>query len=286
MGIISWLFGKKGKGIAELCNFLKVEERDLRQIQPQYREFRIPKRNGNSRLIHSPENSLKKLQKTIKYRLFDGLKVHPGCKGFEFLESIATNAIEHVGKAVIIKIDIRDFFHSTGEDKIFNYLRKIGWNVEASELLTKLTTHKGSLPQGAPTSPKLSNLVNYRLDTRLAGFAQSVDASYTRFADDITFSINEDDSEKIQQILSFTRQILLENGYRPNKRKIRVCRQHQQQKVTGLVVNKKMQLPRETRRWLRAVKHRYAKTGRCTLTPAQLQGWDGLTQMIKNEASG
>ncbi|MDN5278894.1 MAG: RNA-directed polymerase [Clostridiales bacterium] len=281
MGFFDWIIGKSEKKLKDLCSFLKVSENEIRQIYPEYREFSLAKRSGGSRRIFSPSESLKAIQNRIKDRLLGHLGSHKSCRGFESGESIVTNALSHVDKAVIIKIDVRDFFHSTTSERIECYFRKIGWNKESAKLLTQLTTYNGFLPQGAPTSPRLSNLVNYRLDARLDGLAKSLDADYTRYADDMTFSLSADDPVKIQLILSSTRKILLEYGYRPNKKKLKVLRQHQQQKVTGLIVNKKLQLPRQKRKWLRAVKHRLLTTGRCSLSPKQLQGWNGLEKMVQ-----
>jgi len=281
VSILSWLFGKKEKGIDELCGFLKIGARELEMVMISYREFALKKRNGGIRTICSPDTELKKIQRLINRRLLNGMQAHYSSTGFEPGESIVYNADSHVGKAVVIKLDIRDFFKSTGEERVFAYFRKIGWNQEAAELLTKLTTWKGSLPQGAPTSPRLSNLVNFRLDSRLAGFAMQIGGDYTRYADDITISLDEDDKFKVTQVLSFVRMILLEFGYRPNKQKTRVMRRHQQQRITGLVVNQKIQLPRQTRKWLRAVKHRHGLTGNCSLNENQLKGWLALEKMVE-----
>lgn len=274
------MLGKKEKGIAELTKFLKISENELRMVQINYRQFSLKKRNGGIRTINSPDSDLKKMQRLINRRLLNGMQAHSCCCGFEPGESIVYNAEPHVGKEVVIKLDIRDFFKNTVEERVYGYFRKIGWNVESAELLTRLTTWQGSLPQGAPTSPRLSNLVNFRMDSRIYGFIYNFDGEYTRYADDITISLPEDDKEKITQILSFVRTILLESGYRPNKQKLRVMRKHQQQRITGLVVNEKIQLPRATRKWLRAVRHRQASTGSCSLTPQQLAGWQALEAMI------
>lgn len=283
MGLFSWLLGKKEKGFKELGEFLKVSENELKMVHIDYRQFSLRKRNGGTRNISSPGNELKEVQRLINRRLLSGMQSHFSCTGFEPGESIVYNAEPHVGKEVIIKIDIRDFFANTGEDRVFAYFRKIGWNEETAELLTRLTTWNGSLPQGAPTSPRLSNLVNYRMDCRLGSFALGQGGEYTRYADDITISLPEDDRFKITQVLSFVRLVLLENGYRPNKKKLRVIRKHQQQRVTGLVINEKIQLPRQTRKWLRAVRHRRETTGSCSLSDMQLNGWLALEKMIEQQ---
>ncbi|MCH8042575.1 MAG: RNA-directed DNA polymerase [Planctomycetes bacterium] len=137
-----------------------------------------------------------------------------------------------------------------------DYFRAIGWNRPAAKLLVKLCTWQGALPQGAPTSPRLSNLVNYRLDARLAGLAARHGATYTRYADDLTFSFAEDDRDSVGRVRCAARLILEEEGYRPHHRKFQARRRHQRQQVTGLVVNRRVNLSRSTRRWLRAVEHR------------------------------
>jgi RNA-directed DNA polymerase len=145
----------------------------------------------------------------------------------------------------------------------------------------RLCTNRGYLPQGAPTSPRLSNLVNYGLDARLAGLAARHGAAYTRYADDMTFSFPLDDRTAIRAVIRGTKAILKEHGYALHmKHKLHIRRRHQQQVVTGLVVNDAVRLPRRTRRWLRAVEHRAANGGQATLGPAQLAGWRSLQDMI------
>jgi hypothetical protein len=160
----------------------------------------------------------------------------------------------------------------------------------------------GALPQGAPTSPRLSNLVNYQLDTRLANMAEKfrltwrnpatgeisdlgkMGVAYTRYADDLIFSFDQDRSQAIKAVISETRRVAGEYGYRLHRRKkMRIRRQYQCQEVTGLVVNQQVALPRRTRRWLRAVEH-YVRTGRePSISTSQLAGWRSLQQMIESQ---
>jgi len=185
---------------------------------------------------------------------------------------------------VVVKMDVMDFFTNTTAARVEDYFRFIGWNREAAALLTKLCTHGGGLPQGAPTSPRLSNLVNHGLDAALTALAKTVDAAYTRYADDITISFSRDDEDEINMILSTTRLTLKDVGYTLHEhKKRRILRRHQRQKVTGLVVNAKVQLPRATRRWLRAVRHRTAQGTNPSLTAAQLHGWQALEAMIAKQ---
>lgn len=187
-------------------------------------------------------------------------------------------------KPVVLRMDIKDFFTSTSDKRIYRYFRCIGWNRKASRLLAELCTYKGNLPQGAPTSPRLSNLVNYLMDVRLAALGKAFGATYTRYADDMTFSFKEENRLHTSIVIRSTKKIVNDYGYRLHqKRKLQIRRKHQCQKVTGLVVNEKIALPRQTRRWLRAVEHYHATGKPSTLTPQQLQGWRALKNMVDNQ---
>jgi retron-type reverse transcriptase len=301
VSFFSKLFSFSGKGhdIVELARRLDVSVEELTQFTPVYREFTIPKRTGGKRTLHAPIPELKQLQRRILRRLLARLKTHPAATGFERGESFATNARRHVGKAVVMRMDIHDFFPSIRVRRIGDYFRAIGWNRESANLLLTLCTWNGALPQGAPTSPRLSNLVNFRLDARLAGLSARNGATYTRYADDLTFSFAEDDRNSVGRVRYAARLILEEEGYRYHRRKFQVRRRHQRQQVTGLVVNQQVNLSRSTRRWLRAVQHRAKHHGtplsssgsfpshpvkRPTLTPEQLAGWQALRTMIEQQA--
>jgi retron-type reverse transcriptase len=270
-------------------------------VEPQYREFTIPKRSRGTRRILAPEPELKSLQRRILYRLLTRLKAHPAAMGFERGRSIVTNARAHCGQAVVMRFDLVDFFPSTRAARIKAYFRRIGWNRPAAALLARLCTYDGGLPQGAPTSPRLSNLVNYRVDARLAGMAARLGGVYTRYADDITLSFAGDDRDKVHWVQRFVRRVVEAEGYRLHRRKkLSVRRRHHCQVVTGLVVNDRVSLPRPVRRWLRAVEHRARMsrpgtlasyqplTGkplkRPTLTAEQLAGWRALRTMVEQGA--
>jgi hypothetical protein len=138
------------------------------------------------------------------------------------------------------------------------------------------------LPQGAPTSPRLSNLVNYFLDVKLSNLAARRRGAYTRYADDITFSFPRDYPRKVRGLIQQVRILLGHHGYELHqRRKLHIRRRHQQQRVTGLVVNDGVRLPRKTRRWLRAVKHRIESGTPASLTPDQLQGWLAFEHMVE-----
>jgi RNA-directed DNA polymerase len=183
-------------------------------------------------------------------------------------------------------MDLKSFFESTSAERVTRYFQTIGWDGEASQLLVRLCTHDRGLPQGAPTSPRLSNLVNFRLDARLSRLAQKYDAVYTRYADDLTFSFAADEPKAVHAVIRATKKIVGEIGYTLHQRKkLHVRRRHDRQVVTGLVVNQCVALPRATRRWLRAVEHRLSLGREATLTPAQLAGWKALQAMIAKQGA-
>lgn len=275
-----------GRNVDELAARLGMTADALRAIRVEYREFRIPKRSGGSRVIHEPRKPLKDVQRRILRRLLARLHSHAAATGFERASSIVRNARWHAGSAVVLRLDVERFFESTGADRVRALFQTLRWNREATELLTRLCTHRGSLPQGAPTIPRLSNLVNYGLDVRLAALAASCPGTiYTRYADDITFSVSSDDRTILRRLIASTGVVARDFGYRLRKRKLRVRRRHQRQTVTGLVVNEKVNLPRRVRRWLRSVEDHRRKGRPTSLTPSQLEGWRTFETMVKRQAA-
>ncbi|MCA9154698.1 MAG: RNA-directed DNA polymerase [Planctomycetales bacterium] len=286
---IRWLKLKLGwgLGVRELARRLEMPADELRRFQPVYRVARIPKRSGGQRTLFIPDAATRALQRRLLRRVLRRLKAHPAACGFEAGRSIVDNARPHVGQAVVIRLDVVDFFPSTTAARVERYFRAIGWNRAAAELLVRLTTHEGGLPQGAPTSPRLSNLVNYFLDVKLDRHAQRRRGAYTRYADDITISFPRDHGRRARGTVQYVRRLLKAHGYQLHRdKKLSIRRRHQRQQVTGLVVNETVQLPRATRRRLRAVLHHH-ETGRpATMTLEQLQGWAALQAMILRQRDG
>jgi retron-type reverse transcriptase len=215
-----------------------------------------------------------------------GLRAHPSATGFERGKSVVDNAMPHVGRAVVVKMDVVDFFSSTKTERVLRYFQWIGWNRETAEVLTKLTTSDGGLPQGAPTSPRLSNLVNYYVDVQIANRVARRGGAYTRYADDITISLPRPNGRRARGAVQFARRVLGHNGYRLHtKRKLHVARRHQRQIVTGLVVNDGVRLPREIRRRLRATAHRIAKGLPPTQGEDAALGWFAYARMVETQAA-
>lgn len=290
----------RGRNTLQLAQWLDTTRDELFKIVPRYQEFSIPKNSGGSRKIHAPDPQLKKTQRQILRRLLAGLKSHPAAVGFEKGKSIVTGARQHTGKHVVLRFDIIDFFPSTKRTTVLKYFRRIGWNRRAAKLLTRLVTHENCLPQGAPTSPRLSNLVNFFMDYLIEDFIANYDGNYTRYADDITVSFSDPDLD-LEEIIDRVFGIIRWRGYRPHLgRKLKVRRRGQRQSVNGLVVNDQVNLPREKRRWLRSVKHRAKASWNWidpenpdkprptlqpspTLTRSEFEGWLALENMIRSQ---
>ena len=271
-----------GRTVRDLAEVLGATPGTLAAVEVKYTRFYIRKRCGGFREIHAPDDALKRLQRRILRRVLRGLPAHPAATAFERGRSIVDNAGPHARRAVVVNLDLVDFFPSIEARRVHGLFRRCRWGRGARRLLTGFCTHEGCLPQGAPTSPRLSNLVSGYLDIRLEHLASSFEARYTRYADDITFSFQEDRRPDIHRVLGLARKIIRSEGHAVHRRKkLSIRRAHQRQEVTGLVVNDGPRLPRETRRWLRAVQHRFRKHGRATLTRDQLQGWLSYAAMIR-----
>jgi RNA-directed DNA polymerase len=189
---------KRERTPADLAAWLKVPEADLRAWLTDsapwsrgydYTRFTIPKRHGGVRQIEAPGDKLKDLQRRVLRRLLNPLRAHPAATGFVRGRSIVHNARPHVGRGVVINLDLADFFPTITAERVAQCFRARGWNAEAATILSRICTNEGRLPQGAPTSPALSNLVCRKLDVRLAALAAYHKGSYTRYADDITISL-------------------------------------------------------------------------------------------------
>ena len=223
---ISKIFDR-GRTIADLAKWLALPEEQLRDWleghppDPRgrdyyFNQFSIPKRRGGERTIHAPSEGLKTLQRRILHRMLNPLPVHPAATGFTPGRSIVDNARPHAGLSVVINIDLANFFPSITAERsriTRDAFRGIGWGKDAASILARICTYEGRLPQGAPTSPAISNLVCRRLDERFTSLvkghrskevvfrnpqtgepgttripSKEFGGHYTRYADDLTFS--------------------------------------------------------------------------------------------------
>jgi RNA-directed DNA polymerase len=224
-----------------------------------YRRTSIPKRNGNFRIIHSPRAPLRPVQNWILRSVLCGFEPPDAAHGFTTGRSIVTNAANHQGRRIVLTVDIADFFPSVKYTIVRRGFQQLGYPYSVAVDLANLCTLKGALPQGAPTSPALSNMACVRLDKRLTGLAASLGHNYSRYADDLTFSSND---QRLPSILPFLREILAEEGFKLREDKTRISRAGQRQLVNGIVVNEAATLPRRHIRILRAALHRLQAQGR------------------------
>lgn len=231
----------------------------------------IPKRDGTLRLIEEPKPVLKRLQRRILHGLLDNVPAHPAARGFVRGQTCITAAATHAGEAVVLTFDLADFFPSIPWSRVYATFRALGYPQAVARALAQLTTAltpyetlhtpglaardhlKGRhLPQGAPTSPSLANLAAFRLDRRLSALARSLNARYTRYADDLTFS----GDPHIAPILTrAVPEIAHPEGFHLNPAKTRQATKGQRQTVTGLVVNSHVNVPRPTYDRLKATIH-------------------------------
>ncbi len=281
--------GRPTVNLQELARRLGVEADYLRRFIPAYAEIALPKRRGGHRTLHVPDKPTKKLQRRILHRLLLALEPHPAAIGFRRGKSIIDHAALHSGCDLILKCDIVDFFGSTLGTRVNAFFRRLGWDDEAAAILTRICCRENALPQGAPTSPALSNLVNRGIDRKLAHYAESIGMAYSRYADDLCFSYlteRRHSARRARGMLQYVRRTLKAYGYTVHgKQKTHFVRKHRRQLVCGLVVNDRPNLPREARRRLRAIRHRHATGKPATLTPEQLAGWSAYETMVQSVAS-
>ena len=252
----------------------------------EYTTAQIPKRSGGMRELSIPSSDLKETQKMLA-QAFErelGAQVHKVANAYVKGRNTVTNAVPHLGCAVLIKLDIKDFFPSVTGDM----LRPLLWYFAYREpkalerILDLCMTDKG-LPQGAPTSPILSNLVLRKFDIAAYQFANLMGAKYTRYADDLTFSLTEDDPIKARKIVSGVRSMLAEQGFELNEKpnKLKILRGHQAQQVCGITLNSgKLTISKRRRRKVRAALHAIEEGKPSSMTLEQVRGWQAYINFV------
>jgi retron-type reverse transcriptase len=263
-----------------------------RARQPHYVTFSIPKRSGGKRLIMAPKRRLKAIQRKLLELLVEKLPVSEHAHAFRRGRSIRTGAEPHVGKRFVLKLDLKDFFPSVTFARVRGLLIAFGYSYPVATTLGVLMTEAERQPveidgevfhvpvgqrhcvQGAPTSPGICNAFLLRLDRRLSGFAKKHGLTYTRYADDLSFS-GEVDRNTVGKFRSVASRIISEEGFVINTAKTRLMGRGTRQTVTGVVVNKTLGLSRQERRRLRAAAHQLSHNSKSEVTNgarAKLEG--------------
>jgi len=217
----------------------------LFNIEEKYKKILVPKKDGSFRTVWAPDKHLKKVQRYVLKRLKFKTYVSPFATAYMRKSSTLKNALPHVCKKIVLKVDIKDFFGSISKECVVRIFNIFGF-ADSFEI-AKLCCLNDKLPQGAPTSPVISNMICKNMDYRIWGFCQKREIDYTRYSDDMAFSGNFD----VPELLWFIRKVLAENGFSINDKKTKVLKQQHQQKITGVVVNEKPQVEKKLRKQLR-----------------------------------
>jgi RNA-directed DNA polymerase len=265
-----------------------------------YTRFTIPKSGGGERVICAPKPQLKWVQRRIYELILKPIPIHDAAHGFVDDRSILTNAQAHTAAKVVVKFDLRDFFPTIHYYRLLGLFASLGYSVGDAKFRSELDSRSiapvlarlccytpdpkawgtAHMPQGAPTSPALSNIICRGLDHRLSGLAAKIGAVYTRYADDLTISFRSE-PPNLGRMRWWVDQICHQEGFLIHHEKYRVVRQSQRQLVTGLVVNDAARIPREDRRRFRAIVHNCQKHG----LESQAKGNPRFAQYLQGFAS-
>ncbi|MGP4061469.1 reverse transcriptase domain-containing protein [Halobacillus sp. H74] len=270
---------KNLKTFSDVSNLLEITPKHLHYIMfkmpNKYKKFKIPKKTGGFREISAPNISLKILQQKLNHIL--SLHYNPRFTSHGFIngKSIVTNAQQHVKQNYILNLDIEDFFNSINFGRIRGILASFfGISNVAATTIANICCYNNSLPQGAPTSPILSNMICFKLDKEMHSLAKKHSCIYTRYADDLSFSTSKNylpislayKEEGTYKLSSNITKILDENGFVAKNSKTRVTNRNQRMEVTGLTVNEKPNVRRKYIRNIRAIIRSIEKYGK---EPAQ-----------------
>lgn len=294
---------------AELADVLGINVSTLtyvlyvRGVDSFYHSFEIPKKSGGIRRIHAPVDQLRYIQEKIYTLLWNHqTTLHQEMKNnsniahaFIKEKSTTTNAQIHRNKYVVLNVDLESFFESFHFGRVAGYFEKNRYFAlphDIAIMIAQLTCYHGSLPQGAPTSPIITNLICQILDYRILKLAKKYKMDYTRYADDMTFSTNNRAFiEKKDGFLNELGDIIQRAGFSVNRKKTRISLKDSQQIATGLVVNKKIAVPAAYYRETRAMAHHLYRYGYFTIdgkrgSLAQLEGrFSYITQYTKNNSA-
>jgi RNA-directed DNA polymerase len=274
-----------GLTVRQLRHYSVHRERDR---VSHYLTFAVPKRSGGQRLIHAPKSGLKAVQRKLLSLLVQKLPVSPHAHGFVKGRSVRTGAEGHVGKAVVLRLDLEDFFPTVTHARVRGLLIALGYGYPVAATLAVLMTESQRQPveldgkvyfvpvgprvcvQGAPTSPALCNAIVLRMDRRLAGLARKHGFTYSRYADDLSFS--GPGLETAEKLRALAAKIIQEEGFQVNAAKTRLQRRGGRQTVTGVTVNQVLGLSRKERRKLRAMIHQEGTRPPSAETSARIDG--------------
>ena len=227
-------------------------------LEKHYHNVLIPKRDGSKRKLSVPDLILKSVQKSIADNILVQYPISRYAKAYKVGSNVQQNAQPHVGKKKILKLDIEGFF----DHILYSQVKNIVFSEEKFAepiriLLTMLCYYKESLPQGAPTSPAITNIIMYEFDEAVGAFCNEKKIAYTRYCDDMTFSGDFDERE----VIAFVKGELYKLGLFLKNRKTVVIPASKRQTVTGIVVNEKVNIAKEYKKKIRQEMHYIQKFG-------------------------
>lgn len=308
----SYLVVLQDKPITLLEELTGLSNKKVTETSNEYSKVDIPKKTGGARTLRIPNSELKDVQNSLKAFIEKNFqdRIHFSCHSYRKNKSIISNAYPHLGNEVLIKLDIKNYFQNITQaqikevlclgsksysshpaykefcqyipDKLVHAKDYLDFPEIEDALLRLLHTEHG-LPQGAPTSPVISNLVLSKFDHEMFMVVKSMDGKYSRYSDDLTISFKTDESEKIKRVIKFTESKLAEYGFQLNKKKgkIHVLRKHQAQRICGITINSgKPTISRQHRRLIRAAKHNLKQGKEIQFSDNQLIGHDAFIQMV------
>ena len=279
----SWL-SLSDKEVAWFADCRSQQSKTTERKLHHYNYFWVPKRSGTLRLLEAPKSRLKEIQRKILKEILNRVPPHPSAHGFSRGRSTKSYAEPHIGKEVVLRLDLKDFFHSVPVARVGALYRRIGYPKTVAWLLQGFCTTSTSpslagkqfedlawdtrkrleskhLAQGAPTSAQLANLCAWRLDCRLHGLAKRFGLEYTRYADDMALSGDHHLARMSNFIEALVGSIAMDEGFRLNHRKTRLRLKSQRQCLAGVVVNAKPNCRRADWDQLKAILHNCAKYG-------------------------
>ena len=229
-------------------NILNKLYTNSNNIEQNYKIYKIKKRNGKTRTIYEPECNLKIIQKNILHNILEERYISKYAKAYKKGISLKDNAIVHKNKDMVLKLDIKDFFNNITYMQVYcNCFPEKYFPKKIGTLLTNLCTYQDSLPQGAPTSSYISNIIMLDFDIKIGKYCDEHNISYTRYCDDMTFSGNFSKKD----IITYVEKELKKIGLYLNKEKINLITKKSRQIVTGIVVNEKIQVNIDYRKDIR-----------------------------------
>ncbi|MGG5460285.1 reverse transcriptase family protein [Clostridium sp. B9] len=237
--------------VNHLCKLIGISQFEFFKIYSalkyQYSISSIEKKSGGIRKLNIPSENLKYIQRWILDNILYNISCCDNVTGFIPSKSTVDNARVYVNKECIVGLDLENFFPTIHFGRVQGMFQRLGYTKHLSIILANLCTYKGELPQGSPASPYIANLVCRKMDYRIVKLCKKIEANYTRYADDITISGNKG----IENYICTINKIIKSEGFKSNKKKERVLFQYHSQKVTGIIVNKKLSPPKEMKKYLR-----------------------------------